>query len=280
MDKFIKNISLYAVLLVAVTELIFFALIKSGVLYQLDYPGREIYWAIEKSKQKSTAKKLLLGDSVGFQLLPNSISNDSFNSLTSNQSISMAGQYFFLNNYLRAGNKPEIVIIFFHPFSFQNNLNQLYTYHYFVKPFYNSAYRAEFTPKLEEQIGKIPSVALKDIPHISGTSWAPDFEPSKGEYFTVISPISREYLSKIKQLSQRHKFTVQFLSVPVSKEFKKQLSEIDRREFVGTGYTNELEKLMDNVEYLDDTEFSDGIHLRTTAGYSQHYKKLIMAESL
>ena len=116
--------------------------------YKVTVAGKEIYQSIFKSKQKKKSKKILLGDSVGNQLFTNTTNNDTLNSLACNQAISMAGQFILLNNYLNSGNKVDTVLLIFTPFSFQNNLDQVFTYHYFLKPFYIYEYKPLFKKKL------------------------------------------------------------------------------------------------------------------------------------
>ena len=105
--------------------------------YKESIYGNEVYKAIEKSKKRNKARKLFLGDSTANQFY-NCKKEDSPNtySLTCTQAIGMVGQYILLHNYLNAGNRPDSVFLIYTPFSFWDNLDQIYTYHYFLKPFF------------------------------------------------------------------------------------------------------------------------------------------------
>ena len=128
--------------------------------YKSQVAGSYIYKAIEKSKTKEPYRKLVIGDSVGRQLFPNSDEYANFNSLCTNQAVSMCGQYLLLNNYINAGNKIDTLYLLFNPTSFSNNLNQVYTFHYFLKPFNRDEYQSEFTSLVKEQIANIPYTFL------------------------------------------------------------------------------------------------------------------------
>ena len=158
MKKFLLKFSLSLLVFLIVIEIVSFFLIQSNVIYNRNYiyPGSEIYRSITKSKKKSNAKILLLGDSVGNQLFPSEKSNDTINSLTSNQAISIVGQYILLQNYLETGNRPTKVVLLYSPFSLKNNLDQKFTFHYFIKPFYKKEYIHFFSELAIQQIDKIP----------------------------------------------------------------------------------------------------------------------------
>lgn len=164
--------------------------------------GSEIYVSIQKSKKKSKSKKVLIGDSVAKQLFSNYSNSDVFNSLACNQAISMAGHFFLLKNYLEAGNTPDTVFIMYGLPAFRNNLDQIYTYHYFLKPFYTKEYKGLFTQTVKEQVKKIPCYWSSQFPESLTCDWAPDFKSKDNKDTTMLlSSVSLEYLIKIKELS-------------------------------------------------------------------------------
>ena len=205
--------------------------------------GHEIYISIKKSKEKSKAKKVIFGDSVGRQLFPNTQKNDTVNSLACNQAIAMVGQFLLLQNYLAAGNKIDKLFMIFTPFSFQNNLNQVFTFHYFMKPFYNDEYTRYFTQTVKEQICKIPFSYSIYEPYILTSNWAPQFVCNDSIDYTFISPISREYLKKIKQLSIEHTFEIVLIPPPTSSSKKEAVDKFNKTEIIGTGLEKEFENI-------------------------------------
>lgn len=246
--------------------------------YKHTVAGSEIYYSIFKSKQKKKTKKILLGDSVGNQLFPNTTNNDTVNSLACNQSIGIIGHYILLNNYLKAGNIVDTVFMIFRPFSFQNNLNQVFTYHYFLKPFYIDEYKSLFTKLVNEQIQKIPYSNFCRYPLILTSNWAPDFISKDSINYTFLSPVSIEYLLKIKELSIKHHFKILILPPPMSLIFKRDIEKMDKNEIVKNNLGHEFEHYFENTFYLNDSLFIDGSHLKkkNVAYYTEYYKNKFM----
>lgn len=230
--------------------------------YKKIVPGREIYHSIYKSKQKNNSKIILLGDSVGNQLFSNKKNNDTINSLACNQAISMAGQYILLKNYINEGNKFDKVYLIFTPFSFQNNLDQVYTYHYFIKPFYLEEYKKEFTEIVTQQINKIPYISFSREPYILTSSWAPDFISKDEINNEFLSAISIEYLIKIKKLSIKHNFEFIILPTPICLSKKEDVEKMDKNNIIKNNLSHEFKRYFQNMIYLEDNFFVDGTHLK------------------
>lgn len=268
MKKFIRKIIFFSLIGFVIFESISLLYLWSERYLQY-FPGNETYSAIEKSKAKNKANILLLGDSVGGQLFPNNQEFDNINSLATNQAISMAGQYFLLKNYLSVGNKIDKLVILFAPDSFKNNLHQVYTYHYFLKPFYNSNYSPLFTSTVNKQIEKIPYHQFVFLPHIKIRSWAPDFNPSDPTITSPLSPISAEYLSKIKDLSIQNNFELIILPPPVSMKRQDEIKRVNLDGFSEYNFSQELEYYFTNIIFLDDSEFIDGVHLFHPESYRE-----------
>lgn len=271
MKTFIKKNMLFLLLIVIFIESVC-SILEFTNLYLINYPGKEIYNAIKKSKKKSNSKTLLLGDSVGYSLFPNETTNNGINSLACNQAIGIVGQFLLLNNYLNAGNKIDRVIMLFTPFSFKNNLAEIYTFHYFLKPFNNSEYTPLFTTSVKEQIKKIPYNQFVQIPHIFVTSWAPEFNPPDRNDYTFLSPISIEYLKKIKELSIQYDFELNILPTPTSTEKKKLIKKIDINEISNYNFEHEFEDYFKKIIYVDSTKFMDGTHLIHPEIYVKMYR--------
>lgn len=225
--------------------------------------GNEIYRAIEKSKKKTKFRKLILGDSTANQFYNCKEKDpDSAYSLSCNQAIGMVGQYILLNNYLKAGNRPDTVFLVYTPFSFWDNLDQVYTYHYFLKPFYYDEYKPLMSPIVINQIHKLPKYMICHFPLIQTTGWAPNITQEKREY-SFISPISKEYLSKIKILSQKYHFTFNIIPTFVAEHWRDSIDHFNHNEYANCCYNDELSYYLDNIPYLADTCFVDDVHLRS-----------------
>lgn len=271
MKIFIKKTILFLLLTVLFIETISAIFILTKV-YLIAYPGKEIYHVIKKSKEKNKSKKLLIADSVGRQMFSYKENIYGINSLATNQAIGMVGQYLLLNNYLNAGNEIDTLIILFNPTSFKNNLDQNYTYHYFLKPFYKKEYSSLFSKTVQEQIRKIPYRQFVWIPHIQVSSWAPEFESSDIPKYTFLSPISAEYLSKIKALSIENNFDIIISPTPTNINKKNFIENINIDELPPTHLEKQFNDYFNNIIYLDSTNFVDGIHLIHPEKYTNKFK--------
>jgi hypothetical protein len=230
--------------------------------YKHTVAGSEIYHSLFKSKQKKKSKKILLGDSVGNQLFGNTTNNDTIYSLACNQAISMTGHFILLNNYLSAGNEVDTIFLIFSPFSFKNNLDQVYTYHYFLKPFYTDEYKPLFTKKVNEQIQKIPYFNFCRFSHVLASNWAPNFISKDSINYSFLSPISIEYLLKIKELSKKHNFKIIILPTPTPLNKKNTVEKLDKNEIVKNNLEHEFENYFKCIIYLNDSFFIDGTHIK------------------
>ena len=253
----------------------YYAVKVGNLMYNDNYkntiPGREIYWAIEKSKKVTAKKKLILGDSTGNQFFNNQEDDDSIYSLACNQSIGMVGHYILLNNFLEAGNRPDSVYLVFRPFSFANNLDDNYTYHYFLKPLYTEEYIPMLTETVKKQIDRIPYAWLCHFPTIQTSTWAPKYEHEKRNY-SFLSPISKEYITKIDSLSKAYDFEYFIIPTIVSESSRVKIGLIDSSEFHGSSRASKLQTSLSNIEFLPASCFWDGIHLT----HSLNYKKIII----
>lgn len=272
MKKFITNSALFLVILIVILQIRPLYLLNND-RYKLTVTGTEIYESIFKSKQKKKVKKILFGDSVGNQLFPNTKFSDTLNSMACNQSIGMVGQYILLNNYLKTGNQVDTVFMLFSPFSFQNNLDQVYTYHYFLKPFYIEEYMPLFTETVNDQIQKIPYHRFCRLPLILTSNWAPEYYSNDKLDYTFLSPISVEYLLKIKELSIKYHFSLIILPTPTSIIKKPLVEKMDKSEITKNNLETEFRDYFTNILYLDDTIFLDGTHFKKVKKYTDYYKK-------
>ncbi len=277
MKKFILNALFFAALIPVALHVKPLYLLYNNK-YQKMVAGHEIYYSITKSKQKNRAKKLVLGDSVGKQLFSNTTTT-TINSLACNQSIGVVGQYLLLNNYLAAGNSIDTLYLFFNPLSFRNNLDQEYTYHYFLKPFYNKEYSSLFTPTVTHQINKINYHSICTTPYILTSNWAPDFTSINRDTTALLSPISVQYLTKIKTLATQHKFKFIIVPTPVSVATKAIVDKLSIAEIAQNNFTAEFTNYFTRMPCLADSCFSDGTHLKHPSKYIQEYHQKFHAHN-
>ena len=189
----------------------------------------------------------------------------------------MCGQYLLLNNYINAGNEIDTLYLLFNPTSFANNLSQVYTFHYFLKPFHRAEYESEFTSLVKEQIANIPYTFLVREPYVLTSNWAPDYrpagtdQPAKKGPVSLLSPVSIEYLKKIKDLAGKHDFQVVVIPTPTSLKYKERVANCNKAQIDSNGLSQMFEQYFKNIIYLDESFFSDGIHLFRPQNYTERY---------
>lgn len=270
MKKFILNSILFVFFLPIVGYIIPLFFLYTD-LYIPAVLGRETYRSIAKSKQKSNVKKLLIGDSVARQLFPNNTHNDTLNSLACNQAIGLVGHFILLNNYINAGNKVDTVYLLFTPLSLNNNLHEIFTYQYFLKPFYKDEYIPLFTKTVHEQIHKIPYWEICRYPLVLISNWAPDFTSTDKIHHTFLSPISAEYLVKMRELAVKHNFKLIVLPPLINNSEKPIIEKMNKNEIVENNLDNEFKNYFENIIYLEDSNFVDNAHLKRPQIHLKYY---------
>ena len=262
MKKFILRSAIF-ISTVSILPLGFLSYLYVTKKYESFVNGSEVYTSIKISKQKSKKKKLLLGDSVAKQLFMYNHDNTEINSLACNQSISMVGHFLLFKNYLAAGNKIDTVIMLINPIiSFENNLDQIFTFHYFLKPFYKPEYKAEFSENVYKQIKKIPFYKASQLPLIIASNWSPTFKSNDLRTKSFLSPITQEYLLKIKHLAEDNNITFLIYPTPLRRSLKNSIDSIRSSKLSTPGLEKEFSFYFNKINYMDDKYYSDLPHLK------------------
>ena len=166
--KWIKNFFLNIIILIFIIEISYH--LKSSNRHYVDYIINNI---LPNTKNKNV-DILILGDSVAANAFKNKILKENIFDLSSNQAISMAGNYFLLKRFLEQNNPPKELFLFTIPQFYQNDLNQIWTYLYFETVFQNDE---EF-----EEIKKI-----KPNLYLSENKLDKYLESRKNKYFIKLS---------------------------------------------------------------------------------------------
>ena len=212
---------------------------------------------------------------MGNQIFSNKTNNDTIYSLACNWGIGVVGHFILLNNYLQAGNKVDTVYLLSAPFSFSNNLNSVYTYHYFLKPFYRDEYYPLFTETVKQQIKKVPYSYFCKYPYVLTSNWAPKFVSKDKIDYTFLSPISVEYLIRIKELGDKYNFKFIIIATPSRFSNKPIFEKMNKNEIVKSKLDNEFKNYFKNIIYLDDTNFLDPVHLKNPQKYTSYFKTIL-----
>ena len=110
--------------------------------------GADVYGATWRARRRTPeVRTILLGDSVARQLFPPGREpkelNGRYRFLTSNQAISMAGQYYLLQDALRSCPGATDVYLLYFPGSLANDLGPDFTHDYFCGYFHSPRQIAE-----------------------------------------------------------------------------------------------------------------------------------------
>jgi hypothetical protein len=274
MKQFLIRVILFVLIGVAAFHVKSYLLLRNDK-YQRKVSAKEVYHVIGKSRQKNPSKKILLGDSVARQFFNSDEESDTLNSLASNQAISLAGQYILLDNYLKAGNKIDTCYAVFIPSSFQNDLNQLFTYNYFIKPFYKPEYKPLLTPTVNRQVQKIPYQGIAQYFCILTNNWAPEFETKDKADYVFFSPISVEYIHKMSALAKQNHFRLIFVPALCNENQRKLIATFDKKELAKNNIESEFADYFDNIQYFDSKYFVDDMHFANPEQFKDRYKNLI-----
>ena len=132
--------------------------------------GWDVYHTLWRAHRRDgRVTTVVMGDSVARQLFrPNHEPNDQVRFFTSNQAISMAGQYYLLRDVLKSCPNTKQIYFFYYPGSLENDLGPAFTHDYFCGYFHTPVEIAEvFGVKrnfsiLSSQLGRclVPNLML------------------------------------------------------------------------------------------------------------------------
>jgi hypothetical protein len=219
-----------------------------------------------------------LGDSVGKNFIGTNRDSNTLN-LGSNQAITILGQLLFFNKFYSKLDKDEKIEFegYIKPKSFYSGLNQVYTFNYFLKYYYNNDWF--FNDALISDVSqkKIDNIFLKQFKLrkvIRFTYWNGfsifSFPKFGSDGFS--SAIKSENILEIMNKNDFYNFRkrILFKSMPVSRKF--YLSEIESYE--------KLKRLGFNIEkpfIINDSFFiEDFVHIKPEFRYFEFYKKIYL----
>ena len=146
--------------------------------------------------------------------------------------------------------------------SFRNNLDQRFTFNYFLKPFNRPEYLDDFSPAVHRAIGEIPYSWLSKYDFIKRSNWAPSLRSNNNIHDFRMSPISAEYLLKMESMCEQQGVSFSVHSPFMSNEF----SDSDFEEIKSQIKEFKLEHLFEDyfsqIRWIDAKCFYDGSHLK------------------
>jgi hypothetical protein len=224
--------------------------------------GSETYEAIHRAETPSTAANVILGDSVSYQLLmgvdlPNTLN------LSCNQAVSVCGQFLLAQEALAHDPAVKRVTLAYQPFSFTNDLNQKYTFNYFVKPFWvQPRMRRGMDDLVLRLLLHKPQFQLMVLPMFRYTDLlsSTDYSRSPPLTYAYLSGLSVDYLRRLSGLCREHGIGLRIVSTPISQTsgydesvFLREVSDAHLGA-IFAGYTTTIRRvdpdmLLDNVHF-------------------------------
>ena len=237
--------------------------------------GGEIYTAIDCSNSKvGKGTVIVMGDSVAHQLYGVGRYREGIYSLACNQAISLAGQYVLLHNLLKH-NRPALakVYLVMHPVSFRNDLDQVFVYNYFIKPFYLEENYRMFSEHTMNKVERVPLYFTCFLPLARMTNFTPDLtgydEPvpsSAAEKKYRMSFVSLEYLRRINAELSDAGIPFEVLAPVLNDEYRCYDSEDLKKAIAANGLSAPFGGYFP-FRYLDRKRFVDPLHYATPGAF-------------
>jgi hypothetical protein len=232
-------------------------------------PG--VYESIQKCREGNiNSQTIIFTDSAGAQLYNvNDSTSNGFFVINGTRAYGLVGQYLLINELVRnhpdevKGNTIYLVTI---PSVFMDNLDQVYTFNYFIKPFYNEQYIPYLEDKVKTHIESFPMQWASQLPLVKTTNWSVDYSNAKSffkidEYY--ISEFSLIYLNRLKELADEFGFEF-VIKAPFMRNDKKEVSQEKMKQQIREHNLDDIFRhYFEDMKYIPDSVFVDRDHFDT-----------------
>lgn len=202
--------------------------------------------------------------------------------LTCNQALSLAGHYSLLLDTLNHNPQVNKVYLLYQIGCFRNNLDEPWTYNYFVKPFFldndtifSLATHAIIKSKFYWPLYKLPISRV--LPCFGSIDYSSKEIPV--EHHPTLSPTSIEYIQVIQKLCRTRNVIFKIIPTPISKKVGGSYDDFERliRE---NNLTDTFNGYLDHMIVLSDDFFVDKVHfkekyLKFVSEFSMNYVGLL-----
>jgi hypothetical protein len=271
--------------------------IYPGSRHRVDYLVNEYLPALNNENYET----LILGDSLAHNAFGNLLMKENLLDLTSNQAISMAGNYFLLKRYLKNNKNPKNIYLFCISDFLHNDLNQVYTYSYFESVFINEEeieeikkikpdlYNMDFDinkyierrkksidlvsykPKERLAYINIDERSLKKVPNYMNKEIQNNIAKAEGKKL-ILENIPKIYLDKIIDLSVNKDINFTLIIGPMPEEKNSIFKASKWNEYL---IDKKINYFNVNDYYTFSNYFfrSDGVHIKGKV--NQYYQNII-----
>lgn len=279
----LKTVLLTAIVFVMVTGsflLLIYADINPNKLL-----GYEVYDALEEVEQANSYEAVLLGDSVSRQLCPpeNQGENAQVCYLSTDQAVTVVGNYILLCRYLENHPQTKQVIYMVQPVGLANNMRSDFSYQYFILPLYREPYLAYIDESTREAVeGKygrmfVSNPVIRYILRNSAVCLKPYLERIHDDEDGTVPEMMFRYLSSMRELCGKYGAEFILVSSPLNEGF-----DYDTEHFLETVMQTEDEELRElferytaSMRFYEKDCFSDDVHF--TKDYLEMHREEILS---
>ena len=284
MKKIIQKIVLLTAIVFVMVTAVFTLLIYADVNPN-KLLGHEVYDALEEVEQVNSYEAVLLGDSVSKQLCPPESQEENMQIcyLSTNQAITIVGNYILLCRYLENHPQTKQVIYMAHPYSLTNNMRADYSYQYFILPFYREPYLEYIDENTREAVERkygsifVSNPAIRYILRNSSVCLEPYLEKIHDDETEVVPDMIFLYLSKMQELCGEYGAEFLLVSSPLNKGFDYDtetfleiITQTDDEEF-----RDLFERYIASMHFYEKDCFSDDVHF--TKDYLEKHREELLS---
>lgn len=278
-----KTVLLFALVLVTVTAV--FAFLIYAKINPNKLLGWEVYDALNEVEQANSYEAVLLGDSVSRQLCPPEAQgeNERVCYLSTNQAVTVVGNYILLCRYLENHPQTKQVIYMVQPVGLANNLRSDFSYQYFILPFYQDPYLDYIDKSMQETVRDkygaffVSNPIARYILRNSSVCLEPYLERIHDDETKAVPDMMFRYLGKMQELCGEYGAEFLLVSSPLNEGF-----DYDTETFLRTVMQTEDEVLLELFEdYIASMHFyakecfADDVHF--TKDYLEAHRKEILS---
>lgn len=242
----------------------------------------EIMPYIEKVRKKDQTTILILGDSVCNQMLdPLQPLNEAVCIAGTNSAISLTGQYILAKEYVTNHANVSDIYLFFRPDSLNVTFTTTWGYQYAIMPFAEtdtlSLLDADTIEKMKAVYGgffmKKSIAGMIDRSAINRKIYLNMLKRYSTEYTQSYGyEIADRYVEKIYDLCKENGIQLHMLPCPVA-ESERNSVELKKSAYENSWLYTIFPDFLENVLYVEDEEFGDGVHFGGEYATSERYNE-------
>lgn len=242
-----------------------------------DYPAGkdEVAGYIEQIRQEGSYTKLVVGDSVCFQMTNGlRAQNSEYSLVGNNRALTIAGEYLLVREFLETHENISDVYVIVGLDALQTSIDVNYGYQYVAIPFLRDELLHNLEQEtIEEMDGTFGKFFMqKTVAELIGDSSVnrklylnyikehAKVDPNAGNTI-VLSDTASDYLYKIYDLCEEYGATMHLLPDPLANnDWRHAQAEGLAKDFADRGLSELFPNYFDEILYYPEEQFVDGIH--------------------